>query len=719
MVSNPAMRSSSARILLLLVIAAVAAAVPLRSQSPDDDAHRIRGTVRDERGRPMAGVWIFSALRKDFTSSCTSDGLSRFAKTDLDGHFVLDSVPNGENLVYFRAPSYTSVVGHEFGGGIAMPRREFAPQLYRYLPGIDDRPVRHYVNTMIDSTGRVELRNANEPGTHDEFKVHNGYVTTYAPGTARIDGAQEIRIPGVGISRADIVVRQAPVVSIRATTNEPWGRAFLLSGEQGCAAALEGDDGYFMFTDVPLGLYTLATNMVSPHGMPRSWFRVGQVSVTANARAWTLTRQPSTMPVTDFVLRQGPEGPVAVRRGGSVSGRAVDAANRPLAGVRLRLSSQDRRAVQMTVSTDERGRYAFRGVVSGIYHLDATSNAYGTVCYGQRNEHDRAVDVVVEGERTVQIEPIVFRNGAVSGVVLDESGRPVPYATLSAPDREWESADEDGRFRIDRVSSGTVTILTDFWRTSEEGEHRFYSFSRSVNVRPNMETRNVRFQPTASEGTAARPSLATTPAEQTPTASLTLRTDEPKANLRVDLVRLPDQLGDVLDHVVVDVGLPAHLTRVDVRPGRYVVEAMQGDRSIASASSNGIDLMDNFIDLRAGDDRTIWLATSSTHCCRMEGRVQDRKSFTNKATVVIFPTREEWRTARSRRIRVVRPRTDLRFVVDDLPPGSYHVVAIPMWTEEHPGAAFFERLTTRATTLTLSEGRGQQEALTLKVTPID
>ncbi|MCP3918251.1 MAG: hypothetical protein GY711_22095 [bacterium] len=193
-------------------------------------------------------------------------------------------------------------------------------------------------------------------------------------------------------------------------------------------------------------------------------------------------------------------------RGPLVSGRVIDAAGAPIAGVLVRWSLADIDAFRRSLTlapllaqamrefdfprTDADGRFtagAFPGDAPYVLHFDAAGYSY------VREEWDPAED-------PAEIEVVLLRGGVAEGIVMDlEKSAPVTSYTISTTDRVetqldapgrlnpfsggLEVEDEGGRFRIDQLCPGDVRL-----RFSAEG---YISGEAEVTVTPNEVTRGV------------------------------------------------------------------------------------------------------------------------------------------------------------------------------------------------------------------------------------
>tara|TARA_R110002126_G_scaffold82806_4_gene202608 strand:+ start:3342 stop:6287 length:2946 start_codon:yes stop_codon:yes gene_type:complete len=157
---------------------------------------------------------------------------------------------------------------------------------------------------------------------------------------------------------------------------------------------------------------------------------------------------------------------------GTVRGTVLDPDGRPLAGHALALTMQEapndtREFGELrTMVTSEDGSFETTGLAAGRYRLRAS----GLVATNEDelNNHAHSVQrdiVVLDGEVTEIVAQL--RVGAlVEGVVLGADGAPIRGVRIDVRDAHGEPAvlwheivtDANGRFRVNRVPSGPVTV---------------------------------------------------------------------------------------------------------------------------------------------------------------------------------------------------------------------------------------------------------------------
>ena len=107
--------------------------------------------------------------------------------------------------------------------------------------------------------------------------------------------------------------------------------------------------------------------------------------------------------------------------------------------------------------------------------------------------------------------------------------------------------------------------------------------------------------------------------------------------------------------------------------------------------------------------------TFSDRSSELSGTLQDASGLaTSDYSIIVFPFDKEYWQPQSRRIQSVRPGTDGRFSVRNLPAGSYMLVAV---TDVEPGEwydpDFLEQLAAAAMRLTLGEGENKTQDIRL------
>jgi hypothetical protein len=156
-------------------------------------------------------------------------------------------------------------------------------------------------------------------------------------------------------------------------------------------------------------------------------------------------------------------------------------------------------------------------------------------------------------------------------------------------------------------------------------------------------------------------------------------------------------------------------TLPDLSPGRYVLDLKpEGSWIASSARLDGREILDGPFTLEAG--ATAELAVTFTNRrTSLEGVVRDAAgSTTAAADVLIFSVDRHFWTPGSRRIRLVRPRSDGRYEVSALPPGEYAVIAQEQVDPDDVNPDWLESRLPGSARVTLIEDATQQLSLRVR-----
>ena len=164
---------------------------------------------------------------------------------------------------------------------------------------------------------------------------------------------------------------------------------------------------------------------------------------------------------------QVPPGPQPLARGTAVVvGQVVDAATGKGISSAVVTLAGSRRA--MTTSD---GRFAFRALPSGSHSLSAAKPGYIGGAYGMRRPDGATLPVVLaDGERRGDIVISMWRQGSISGSIIDEAGEPVVGIQVAAlrrttvgGRRRFEQSgvgttDDRGVYRLSRLAPGDYAV---------------------------------------------------------------------------------------------------------------------------------------------------------------------------------------------------------------------------------------------------------------------
>lgn len=160
-----------------------------------------------------------------------------------------------------------------------------------------------------------------------------------------------------------------------------------------------------------------------------------------------LALMPETEQVTITPGREASDLLLLAATGGIVTGHVRDSeSGRGIPNAEVQLSGQRAR-------TDARGAYRFAGLKGGDYHV-SVGEVIGYARFSDRNSPNRRI-TVSPGVEFDNVDFQLYRGLRVSGVVVDESGSPVPHADVTAStfgsnNQVNDSADADaqGRFSL-------------------------------------------------------------------------------------------------------------------------------------------------------------------------------------------------------------------------------------------------------------------------------
>jgi len=332
----------------------------------------------------------------------------------------------------------------------------------------------------------------------------------------------------------------------------------------------------------------------------------------------------------------------------------------------------------------------------------APLSAGSTLLAIDAGEERTGIDIHLQASRVVRVE------GVLLGMPSD-SAQHFQAVLVNADENmaDWDvlhsSTDHDGRFRFAGVPPGSYTLI-----------------ARSIPSRPSgpMSRPGV----IISEGGSRRPGE---PASADPPllwgAARVDVSGEDVTGLGIELQRGLSVSGGVAFHVTrlqppEDVSqlrlsvFPAapssfnmmssgngqtspdgggRFTIPDLVPGTYRFSAaLPGATgwSLASATVDGHDILDEPLDLRSGQSVRGVVVTFTDQQTELSGVVLNEKGQPeNEHMVLVYPTEEKYRTAPSRRLRFVPANADGTFTFRDLPPGEYRLSAL---LDSEPNGSF-------------------------------
>lgn len=706
------MRGSLSRV-AALTLALLSASVALRSspagQTPAGapSTTAILGVVRDERGRPVPDVGVTAVLASAAPRAAAEqyDLVGRQTRTDSQGTFRFGGLSPGEYVVMVAAhySTYTLDATPSTHCVYQVPELRWPPNDFSFQAPVQIEPARG----ARDETGWF-FRTI-EPGLTPAVRAAGEaviYVTTYAPSAVSLDRATKLPVVrGRAELRADVTLQLRPsvrvtgrVISDRRPTT---GWRLELTGSFGTAHGKANPDGLFGFMDVPAGTHDLVV-MEDPYcgdtrvANPLRWrvaqpWRLGPGDVHG-VRIHLLPWEPT---VGTAVLRQVADSAAESARrtsgDGMITGHVTSAAGLPLDRAIVGLARVPGEPERTTVS-DDHGVFVFSGLPAGSFRLTASRHGFLPVIYGQKQRHDQGTAIRLAAGGRFDASMILVGHGSISGTVFNERGEPLARADVWGGG-EFSTTDQTGGYRLVGVPPG---------------EHRVFARSSAF---------DKRYFPGVADETLAL-TVPVYSGQDTPGIDIRLESD-------VADRKLPSAPADhQLPSRPANRQLPIHIipTRVvfDVtgtaRPSLVTVDALevageQPFRVIGFSPNSSMYFADNNwrSDLEASPsphiltvDVTGWHARSAMvdgrdvldvpfvpsakheiiltltdRFTRVTGIVRDGLGRpTADATVVVFSADRQFWTARSRRIRVVRPSSDGTYEVIGLPAGQYAVAAL-------------------------------------------
>ena len=497
--------------------------------------------------------------------------------------------------------------------------------------------------------------------------------------------ARQIRDPGLLIGRgfvSGIVTGSGgPVAEVTVTlTGTTWRRLTTATAA----------DGQFTFAGVPPDVYVLSASkdeyLDAVYGTSRPTSRGGMATGIVVAAGHRVDRLSVTLV-----------------RGGVINGEIHHQDGRPAASITVTLAPRHRAGIAGMAATDASGRFRIAGLIHGDYDVIAYPSTDDVPVYfpGVTNPA-RAERIGVEEDAPARQVEFALVPGApvrVSGVVRDDDGDPAGGAYVNAMSQTGlllqATTTSEGRFALDRVPPGRYRI----------------------EVRAQARSAAASAAPARGRWAAAEVQVG---AEGITDLDLRLRA------LRIFSGRVafdPPAASPGIDPTTIRVFLTRpgfHPAAINVEadggfvhaagPGLHVVSAVASGTKLRlrSAIAGGRDLLDAppTFDASIGDVTDVIL-TFTDRDTELSGRVlgADDKSVSG-CYVVAFPADRAMWTEHSRRLVVVRPATDGRFVIRDLPQGDYFVAAIvdldpELWRTPE----FLSRLAPTATQVVIGEDR--------------
>jgi hypothetical protein len=191
---------------------------------------------------------------------------------------------------------------------------------------------------------------------------------------------------------------------------------------------------------------------------------------------------PPPPPPSPSVFEAAPAEALPIGTGtGLIFGRVVDGVTgRPLGGVLVRLGgtgpiqAPPAAATPTPAMTNAQGQFLFRSLAAGRYPITAQTGGYLPGSYGQtRPEGPPASIRLGEAERLTDVTIRMWKHGAITGRVLDETGEPAVGVmvrplrrSVVARQGQWilgpgsSNTDDRGIYRLGNLTPGEYVVVT-------------------------------------------------------------------------------------------------------------------------------------------------------------------------------------------------------------------------------------------------------------------
>jgi hypothetical protein len=420
-------------------------------------ARSVSGTVRDERGAPLAWVTV---------TALSTDELSRGALTDAAGRYTIEGLPSGRYRMHAGGEGLAPRHGERNGSlgplldlvRVASARHDVVlRRLPRVTGRVEDeagRPVDGALVSLVSGLlGAVYAQQPFRGMKSSAVSERTGADGSFALTTRSVHEERRLLVlkPGYAAGRVELPAGAAPAPLV-----------VRLSRGVELAGRLTGADG------APLAgvAVTLAEERDAPAWLP------GGSPVAAEDGGWGTTDAAGRFSVRvhpvphTLYLRKAGFVPRAVRghdprvpleltldAGASVRGRVVRADGTGVPGVRMTLASEERGFAANGTTADD-GGFDLHGVAPGLYRL------------GAYDEERLILETRTVEAPAANVEIALAPRAAIRGRVVDAASRqPVArfevWASLDEEQNRTRSAsfdDPTGAFVLGDVPAGQVAL---------------------------------------------------------------------------------------------------------------------------------------------------------------------------------------------------------------------------------------------------------------------
>ena len=394
----------------------------------------VTGRLLGPDGQPLQGL-VRIETHDGRRARALADRLR--AETSPDGRFRLEAIPPGSYVFQVQA------LGHAWSRAEATIRaKDAAVNLGDIVlgrgPAIRGRVVDGAGVGIAQAT--VSAASVGKPGLAEAVSAPNGTFTVSgletggyrlsASAAGFVSATREVESPA-----DDVEVLLDRAGAIVGSVVDPSGKPAEVRSARaertggGHRASLRRIGAGLVFEDLPAGLYTVVVDSAQGHAV------VQEAAVVGGA-------------TTDLgQIRLGP--------GCSIRGTAVDTAGAPVPGATVVAQWAD--GSSGTASTDLDGGFEIGGVPPGKAAFSVSHPLY---------VEGPAGELVVDPAATNAITLVLLRAARIQGSARHRDGAPLPRARVRVEPAEgarraaWPetSVREDGRFAMERVPPGQVTV---------------------------------------------------------------------------------------------------------------------------------------------------------------------------------------------------------------------------------------------------------------------